>query len=434
MTDSTAAATADPTLLDDLEERLLELAGALAPAPVRPGPGRPPILAHAILWTALVVGVLRGCPSQLALWRLITRRMWPGSGPIHVTDQAVYKQLGAAGPSPVARLFQQMTALLVERVTPWQAHQLAPFATAVVAIDETTLDQVPRSLAAFWGLPKGDRRLLPGKLACCFDLRNQLFRHVQLIDDPQQNERVAAAEVIAELPLGALILADLGYFSFRWFDALTERGLWWLSRERRNTSTIPVHTFYRSDQLIDELVWLGAHRSDRAKQLIRRITVVRPTGTCVYDTNVTDPRLASARELVQLYGRRWDIELAFKLVKRELQLSQLWSAKPSVIAHQLWAVLLIAQLLSAVRLEIAHRAAVPIDDVSLTLMVQYLPEYARAHPDDPIGAFVAQGVFLRFIRPASRTRYDVETVPEDQLHDPPPELVTTRPPRYAGKP
>lgn len=427
------APTADPTLLAELDDLLLELAGALAPDPGRAGPGRPPILAHAIIWTALVVGVLRGCTSQLAIWRLITRRAWPGSGPIHVTDQAVYKQLGAAGPSPVGRLFRQMTDLLVERVAPWQEHSLAPFATAVVAIDETTLDQVPRSLAAFWGLPPGDRQLLPGKLACCFDVRRQLFRHVQLIDEPQQNERVAAGEVIADLPPGTLILADLGYFSFRWFDALTERGLWWLSRERRKTSTVPVHTFYRTDQLIDELVWLGAHRSDRAKHLIRRITVVRPTGTFVYNTNVTDPRLASARELVQLYGRRWDIELAFKLVKRELQLSQLWSAKPSVIAHQLWAVLLIAQVLSAVRLEIAGRADVPIDDVSLSLMVRYLPEFARSHPDDPIGAFVAQGVFLRFIRPASRTRYHVETVPDDQIHDPPPDLITTRTPRYAGK-
>jgi hypothetical protein len=377
--------------------------------------------------------VLHGCASQLAIWRLITRRLWPGYGPIHVTDQAVYKPLGAAGPSPVGLLFRQITELLVVRVAPWQEHRLAPFATEVVAIDETTLDPMPRTLAAFWGRPTGDRHLLPGKLACCFDVRRQLFRDVRLLESPQQNERVAAAEVIADLPPGALIVADLGYFGFRWFDALSDRGLFWLSRERRKTSTVPVHTFYRSDQLVDELVWLGAHRADHAKHLIRRITVVRPNGTFVYDTNVTDPRLASARDLVHLYGRRWDIELAFKLVKRELKLSQLWSAKPSVITHQLWAVLLIAQVLSALRLEIANRADVSIDAVSLPLMVQYLPEYARQHPDDPIGAFVEQGVFLRFIRPASRTRYHVETVPDDQLHDPPPHLVTTRPPRYAGK-
>lgn len=429
-----SASPAAPDLLTDLDARLMELAGRIDPPRTRSGPGRPPILAHAIIWTALVVGVLRGSTSQLAVWRLIITRLWPGYGPVQVSDQAVYKQLGAAGPSPVGLLFRQITALLVERVTPWHEHRLAPFATEVVAIDEMTLDQVPRSLAAFWGLPRGDRRLLPGKLACRFDLRRQLFRDVRIIDAPQQNERVAAWDLVADLPPASLLVADLGYFGFRWFDALTDRGLFWLSRERKKTSTRPVHTFYRSDQLVDELVWLGAHRADRANHLVRRITVNQPSGTYVYVTNVTDPRLASARSLVDLYGRRWDIELAFKLVKRELKLHKLWSAKPIVIEHQLWAVLLLAQLLAAVRGEIASRAAVPRDDVSLALMVQYLPEYARTHPDDPIGAFVADGVTLRFIRPASRTRYEVEDVSLAAYHLPPPEMATTRTPRYAGKP
>ena len=422
-----------PSLLDDLETRLLDLAGALEPAPVRRGPGRPPVLAHAIVWTALVVGVLRGAPSQLAIWRLITRRVWAGYGRVQVTDEAVYKQLGATGPSPVGTLFRQLTALLLVRVGGGPDHALAPFATDVVAIDEMTLDGVPRTVAELWGLPNGDRRLLPGKLACGFDLRRQLFRTVTVIPAPQQNERVAAWDLIAALAPKTLVVADLGYFGFRWFDALTERGLWWLSRERSKTSSRPVHTFYRSDQLVDELVWLGAHRADRAKHLVRRITVMTRSGPRVYLTNVTDPRTATARELVQLYGRRWDIELAFKLVKRELKLSTLWSAKPVVIEHQLWAVLLIAQLLSALRGEIAARAAVPLDDVSLALMVQYLPEYTRTHPDDPIGAFVADGVGLRFIRPASRTRYEVEEVTVAAYHLPPPDLDTTRTPRYAGK-
>lgn len=424
---------ADSSLLDDLDAVLMELAGAIEPETSRSGPGRPPILAHTVIWTALVLGVLRGCTSQLAIWREITRRLWPGYGPIRVSDQAVYKQLGATGPSPMSRLFAQITFLLIERVSPWQERGLAPFATEVVAIDETTLDQAPRSLAHLWGLPAGDRRLLPGKLACRFDLRRQLFVRVERIAAPHQNERVTATTLVDDLTAGSLVLADLGYFGFRWFDGLTDRGLWWLSRERAKTSTVPVHTYYRSDTLIDELVWLGAHRADRAKHLVRRITVVRRQERAVYLTNVTDPRLASARELVQLYGRRWDIELAFKLVKRDLMLSQLWSAKPVVIEHQLWAVLLIAQILSALRVEIAGRAEVPIEEVSMPLLVQYLPEYGRTHPDDPIGAYIADARLLRFIRPASRTRYDVAETPLYQIVDPPPKLEWTRVPRYAGK-
>jgi hypothetical protein len=420
------------TLIDDLDDLLMELAGAIAPDERR-GPGRPPVLAHAIVWTALVLGVLRGMQSQLGVWRVITRRVWAGYGRIVVSDQAVYNKLGTTGPSPVGHLFRQITDLLLARETGWHDHRLAPFATEVVAIDEMVLETVPRTVAELWGIPDGDRRLLPGKIACRFDLRRQLFREVRLIDAPRQNEKVAAWDLIADLDPGTLVVADLGYFGFRWFDTLTERELFWLSRERRKSSVVPVHTFYRSDQLVEELVWLGAHRADRAKHLVRRITTIRHGVTHTYYTNVLDPRIASARSLVDLYGRRWDIELAFKHVKRDLKLHSLWSAKPAVIAHQLWAVLLIAQVLSALRGEIAGRAQVAIDEVSLPLMMQYLPDYARTHPDDPIGAFVADGVFLRFIRPASRTRYEVATVPNEQLQLPPPTLETTRTPRYAGK-
>lgn len=428
-----AVPASEPNLLNDIDAMLMDLSGALSAETGRSGSGRPPVLAHAIVWTALVIGVLRGAGSQLAIWRLITTRVWSGYGRITVSDQAVYKKLGTRGPSPVGRLFEQITALLMERVTPWQDATLALFATEVVAIDETTLDKVARSVPGLWGVPKGDSRLLPGKLACRFDLRRHLFQWVQLIDSPRQNERIAAWDLIADLTPGTLVIADLGYFGFRWFDELTDRGLWWLSRERQHSSYKTHHTFYRSNQLIDELVWLGGHSSDKAKHLIRRITVIRPTGQFSYYTNVTDPKLASARELVQLYGRRWDIELAFKAVKRDLKLSQLWSAKPAVIEHQIWAVLLIAQVLSALRFEIAQRADVPVDDVSLALMVQYLPEYTRSHPDDPIGAFVADAIHLRFIRPASRTRYEVEIVALADYCDPPPDLIRTRTPRYAGK-
>ena len=49
---------------------------------------------------------------------------------------------------------------------------------------------------------------------------------------------------MAELPAGTLVLADLGYFGFAWFDWLTDRGYHWLSRLRAKTSYKVIHTFY----------------------------------------------------------------------------------------------------------------------------------------------------------------------------------------------
>jgi hypothetical protein len=36
--------------------------------------------------------------------------------------------------------------------------------------------------------------------------------------------------MLGQVQAGCLLLFDRGYFSFAWFDELTQRGIWWVSR------------------------------------------------------------------------------------------------------------------------------------------------------------------------------------------------------------
>lgn len=416
-----------------IEVLLIELIAGIvpAPAPVR-GPGRPPILPAAILWASLTIGVLRGAMSQAAIWRIVTgNELWRGPR-LQVSDEAVYQRLAAAGPSPLGTLFTGLTTLLMERVAPWQETELAPFAADVVAIDETTLDPVARWLPSLRGVKAGAAALLPGKVAGVFDLRRQLWRGITLIANPHQNEKVAARDLMATLAKGTLILADLGYFGFAWFDDLTDAGHWWISRVRNKTSHRVQHVYYQDNQTFDGLVWLGAHRADRAKHLVRLVRFTAGGSVRSYFTNVRDPRVLSMDAITRVYARRWDIELGVKLVKRELGLHLLWSAKSAVIHHQIWAVLIIAQILQALRVEIAGRAKVDLFDVSMTLLVRHLPEYA-ATDEDPLAAYIADGPFLHFIRPSRRINVRAPTIPITAMTMPPADLVLTQTPRYARR-
>ena len=95
--------------------------------------------------------------------------------------------------------------------------------------------------------------------------------------------------MVAALPAGSLVLADLGYFGFAWFDDLTDAALWWVSRLREQTSYAVIHTFYHRGDTLDALVWLGKHRADRAKHAVRLVQF-RHHGTLHrYVTNVTAP-------------------------------------------------------------------------------------------------------------------------------------------------
>jgi hypothetical protein len=428
---SAAPALPAPAVLDRLEGMLGELVAALDPSPV-PGRGRPPVLPGLLLWAGLLVCVLRGFAGQRDLWRLLT-----GAGLWHfprvaISDDAVDKRLERAGAAAMERLFADLTTVLTTRIDRHADRTLAPFATEVYAVDETTLDPVARKLPALRAVPAGDARLLPGKLAGAFDVRRQLWHTITHVANPRQNEKVAARGLVAVLPVGCLLLFDLGYFAFAWFDDLTDADRWWVSRLRDKTSYEVVHVHYQDGDTLDALVWLGAHRADRAKHAVRLVQFRRGTVTHRYVTNVRDPHLLPLDEIARLYARRWDIEMAINLVKTELGLHLLWSAKEAVILAQVWAVLAIAQVLQGLRVLTAAVAEVPVFDVSMPLLVRYLPQYAR-RGQDPIAAFVADGPRLGFIRPSRRTAIAAPRIPTTALRPPPDGLALQRIPRYAHR-
>jgi hypothetical protein len=428
-----ACAAPSAPLIGDIEAFLRAVITDLAPDPTAPaGRGRPRVLPALCLWGGLLVSVLRGFASQTDLWRLLTQQGLWDYPRFPVTDQAVYDRLADAGTAPMEQLFTHLTALLAERLAPFAEADLAPFATAVVALDESDLDRMARLLPALRALPARDARLLGGTLAGLFDLRLQQWRRVAYRTDSAQNEKVAARAMVSGLPVGTLIVADLGYFGFAWFDDLTDANYWWVSRLRAGTSYDLIHTYYQDDETFDGLVWLGTHRADRAKHAVRLVQFRVGEHLHAYLTNVRDPRLLPMAEIARLYGRRWDFELAIKLVKRELGLHLVWSTKPAVIAQQLWAVLCIAQILHALRFEVARRAAVDVFEVSLPLLVRWMPRFA-AQGEDPVAVFVERGRAAGFIRPSRRVVQQAPAVAWSAMTPFVAGVTLERTPRYAQR-
>jgi hypothetical protein len=423
----------DP-LIGDVERFLASVVADLPPEPgdLRLGlRGRPRILPSLCLWSGLLVCVLNGFSSQLALWRLLAvEGLWDYPR-LPISDQAVYKRLNQAGSTSIQWLFASVTTLLAERLAPWMATDLAPFASEVVAIDGTTMDPLARRLTDPADLPSVDA-ILPGKLLGLFDVRRQQWRRLLHRANPAENDKVGARELLDGLPHGSLILADLGFFAFQWFDDLTDAGHWWISRLRAKTSMRVVHTFYQDGDTLDQLVWLGAYRADRAKHVVRRVQYRHGGVLRSYLTNVLDPNVLTMHDIAVLYARRWDIEMAVQLVKQHLGVRLWWSSNLVVVEQQLWATLIIAQVVMGLRLEIAGRAGVDVFDVSLPLLVRYLPRYA-ARGQDPVEAFIRDGRLAKFIRPSRRKVIQTPLIDPTRMVPAPPELTLERTSRYAQR-
>lgn len=424
--------TVDPAALARIETFLDALTASVPPAAPRPGPGRPPAIPAVIVWASVLLAVLRGHGSQRDVWRIATSRTFAGHASVACSDQTIYNRL-AEGAPVMQQLFTQISTMLADRLAPHDVlgcHDLAPLATRVVALDETTLDPVRRALRELREAPPA--ALLPGKLSLLFDIRTQQWLHLEITTDAAENEKVLARQTIADLPRGSLILADLGYFGFEWFDELTAAGQHWVSRLRDKTSYEITHTFYEEGTTFDGLIWLGTYRADRTREMARLVTFTVAGQLHRYITNACDPHRLSLHDIARVYARRWDVEMAMQLLKQHLQLRLLWSAKPAVVWMQVWAVLIVSQILQALRLEIAARTRVDPFEVSMPLLVRHLP-YLVVTGADPLEVFEREGRRLGFIRPSRRTIIRAPAIDPQAIMPRPPGLVMTRPPRYARK-
>src|SRR5438105_6875714 len=267
--------------------------------------GRPATLSQDHLWLALLVAVLKGMTGFASIWRLIS---WQGVGsflPLKMTRDGLRKRLLKEQLDSLQELLSRVTTALLRWTAPCADQDLAPFAPQVVALDESTLDAVRRLSEDVREEARGNSRLLVGKLAGLFDLRRQQWIRLHFREDVLANCKADVQALLDGLAPRSLILADLGYFGFPWFDWLTDQGYWWLSRLRERTSYEVVSILLEQSDVLDALIWLGAYRSDRSKNLVRLIQFSYH-GICYrYITNVLDPQLLSIHDAARLYARRW---------------------------------------------------------------------------------------------------------------------------------
>src|SRR6266566_1131764 len=386
--------------------------------------GKPATLTTLHLCLGIVLCGLQGFGSQLKLWRRICLEPIGPFAPVYVVDQAVYNRLARAA-GAMRAFFEQVSGSLGEQLVGLEEHSLAPWARQVLALDESTLDAVGRWLPELRPLLPGDPRLLAGRISALFDLRRQQWVRVEVWQEAVANCKQQARLLIEGLEAGTLLLFDRGYLSFPWFDELTARGLWWISRYANHASLEVRHVLYQGDGVLDAIVWLGKHRADRATYAVRLVQFYQHGQLHRYLTNVLDPQQLSLADLARLYARRWDIELAFCLLKEHLQLSQLWSAKWEVVQVQIWCALLLAQVFHGLQVQLAAQEGVDPFEVSIDLLVEVVPRLLQ-RGIAPLPYLGQRGRELGLIRPSSRIQVQVPWVDPSWITPAPPEALRPR--------
>jgi hypothetical protein len=271
-----------------------------------------------------------------------------------------------------------------------------------------------RHLRPLRALANGDERLLAGKVVGLFDVRRPQWKALRFLDSVREQGPVHAIPLLQSIQTGALLLFDLGYFSFPWLDYLTERGYFYVCRLREQTRYQIAHSYYQHDEVLDALVWLGCHKRNRAGALVRLVRFHDGEKLRSYRSRVYDPRQLTLSQMVHLYARRWDIALAFLTLKESLGVHHWWSGKRVHIEQQLWLLLTVAPLYQALRMVLAAELHLDPFDVSLPLLMEQVPCLLRER-QAPVAWLREHSWQIGLLRPSTRLQTQAPEIPDDVL-------------------
>ena len=199
------------------------------------------------------------------------------------------------------------------------------------------------------------------------------------------NDISAAKEMPVEA--GATYVFDLGYYDYAWWAKLDAVGCRIVTRFKDNTPLIeareqpaPVGATVLGDRIGFLPGRQARNRRNPMGEAVREIVVRTPTGKRL--RLLTNDLDAEAQEIADLYKRRWQIELYFRVMKQTLKITKFFGRSENAVRIQI-AVALIAYLLLRALQDVCERQIGFLETVRLVranLMHRKDPTRLRSPP------------------------------------------------------
>ena len=150
------------------------------------------------------------------------------------------------------------------------------------------------------------------------------------------------------LEKGSIVVFDRGYNDYAWFNALNSKGIWFVTRLKKNAKyrvlerrKVNRSTGITSDQVIE----LTGTKKKSCPIKLRRIGY-RDQETGIRYEFLTNNMQLSAKTVADIYKSRWQIELFFKWIKQNLKIKTFLGTSKNAVMSQIWIALCVYLLLS----------------------------------------------------------------------------------------
>jgi hypothetical protein len=272
--------------VDEVEQRLLEVLSPslLAPRQLERRDPRQPqrlirlrqrLLTLPVIVASIVSLVWRRVPSIAEVQKGLPREGLLGGAPLRVRPQAITKRLDVLPAAVMGQLFVEVCTQLQAQAPPALPHpSWAPVRAhfpLLAMVDGSMLEALRQKTDV---LRQRAGLVLAGKMMVMVEAFSQrpLWQHYTA--DARANDKRFAAEILAALPVGGLLVFDLGFFSFLWCDDLTNQQKGLVTRLREKTASRTVQVLSQGPHYRDEIIQVGQYRANPCTHPLRMVSVL----------------------------------------------------------------------------------------------------------------------------------------------------------------
>lgn len=272
-----------------------------------------------------------------------------------ITKTAIFNRMPSAAKF-LKSIFAETMIIAVGKALPIKAANILSVFKDVKICDSTKIT-LPDKLEGLWPGLGGRNAKSSLKIQGVYSLLSSSFTSIELTKAPG-TDNIYCEKLLSLINKGELLITDLGYYYKEFFNSISEKEAYFLTRIRTNTVLTQVQDglnknfnlaqFLNGRDIVDEEVLIGvtyekqlrcrfvAHRlpeevvnerrrkaNQKAKNQGKQITKdqIEILAFNIIITNVSKDQLLP-EAVLSLYRARWQIELVFKACKSYLKLDK----------------------------------------------------------------------------------------------------------------
>ena len=243
------------------------------------------------------------------------------------------------------RLYEALFAKLLTRCQGMTPGHSFRFKNPLYSLDASTIDLC---LSVF---PWADFRTTKGAIKLHVGLNHDGYLPEFVTVTEGKTHDVVVGRTL-QFPKGSIVAVDRGYNDYEWYNQLTVRGIFFVTRLKSNAKTrvverrsVLAEKGLRSDQTIE---FTGAQTAKKCPVQLRRIGYRDPQTGKHYVFLTNNFKLA-AKTIADIYKARWQVELFFKWIKQNLKIKSFVGTSKNAVMTQIWIAMCVYLLLAYIK-------------------------------------------------------------------------------------